>query len=224
MTLLCVSGVDSFIPELEHFIEKLFHGLFSKKKPLKSDSWIEIHKMKLMSTSSAEKNFPDEITWITWKTKQNLEIWPFLNLLLEKWVWQSCPKFVFWLHVVSGGTRIGQINRADQKLRGHSGKKLHRNQEIVVNEQPELWVNRDSWLRVQMCPFLEPNTNAQIVFFCHIYCAYLWTHVDAIVTASCAVSNRESRYPRRVPRGGRVTNKEIMSNYVWMILKCPIPR
>jgi len=65
MTLLCVCGVDSFIPELEHLIEKLFHGLFSKKKLLKSDSWIQIHEMKLRSTSSAEKNFADEITWIT---------------------------------------------------------------------------------------------------------------------------------------------------------------
>jgi len=71
MTLLCVCGVDSFIPALEHLIENPFHGLFSnkiffKKKPLiKSDSWIQIHEMKLRSTSSAEKNFPDEITWIT---------------------------------------------------------------------------------------------------------------------------------------------------------------
>ena len=65
MTLLCACGVDSFIPELEYLIEKLFHGLFSKKKPLKSDSWIQIHEMKLRSTSSAEKNFADEITWIT---------------------------------------------------------------------------------------------------------------------------------------------------------------
>ena len=31
------------------------------------------------STSSAEQNFPDEITWITWKRKQNLEIWLFLK-------------------------------------------------------------------------------------------------------------------------------------------------
>jgi len=84
MTLLCVYGVDSFIPEPEHLIEKLFHGLFSKKKPLKSDSWIQIHKMKLRSTSSAEENFPDEITWITWETKQDLEIWPFMKSLLEK--------------------------------------------------------------------------------------------------------------------------------------------
>jgi len=65
ITLLRVCGVDSFIPELEHWIEKLFHGFFSKKKPLKSDSWIQIHEMKLRSTSSAEKNLPDEITWIT---------------------------------------------------------------------------------------------------------------------------------------------------------------
>jgi len=40
--------------------------------------------MKLRSTSAAEKNFAGEITWITWKTKQDLEIWPFLNSLLEK--------------------------------------------------------------------------------------------------------------------------------------------
>jgi len=57
--------VDSFIPELEHLIENLFHGLFSKKKPLKSDSWIQIPELKLRSTSSAQENFADEITWIT---------------------------------------------------------------------------------------------------------------------------------------------------------------
>jgi len=45
--------------------------------------------MKLRSTSSADKNFPVEITWITWKTQPNLEIWPFLNALLQKWVWDS---------------------------------------------------------------------------------------------------------------------------------------
>jgi len=56
---------------------------------LKSDSWIQIHEMKLRSTSSAEKNFAHEITWITSKTKQNLEIWPFLKSLLEERVWES---------------------------------------------------------------------------------------------------------------------------------------
>jgi len=53
MTLLRVCGVDLFMPELEHLIENPFHGPFSKKKPLKSDSWIQIHEMKLSSTSSA---------------------------------------------------------------------------------------------------------------------------------------------------------------------------
>ena len=65
MTLLCICGVDSCIPELEHLIEKTFHGLSCKKKPLKSDLWIQIHELKLRSTSSAEKNFADDITWIT---------------------------------------------------------------------------------------------------------------------------------------------------------------
>jgi len=62
--------VDSFIPELEleHWIEKLFHGLFSKKKPLKSEGFVSrgfVVEMKLRRTSPAEQNFPDEITWIT---------------------------------------------------------------------------------------------------------------------------------------------------------------
>jgi hypothetical protein len=74
---------------LEHWMETICHGLFSKKKSLKSDSWIQIHEMKLRSTSSAEENFPDKITWITWK---NLEIWQFLKSILEKRVWESGPK------------------------------------------------------------------------------------------------------------------------------------
>jgi len=65
VTLLCVCGVDSFISELKHLIKKPFHGLFSKKMPLKSDSWIQIHELKLRSTSSAKINFAEEITWIT---------------------------------------------------------------------------------------------------------------------------------------------------------------
>ena len=32
---------------------------------------------------------------------------------------------------------------------------------------------------------------------CHIYCAQLCAHLCAIVIASCAVSNRQSRYPHR---------------------------
>jgi len=62
MTLLCVCGVDSFIPELEHLMQKRFHGLFSEKKPLKSRSWKIVYEMKLKSTSFAQQNFPEEIT------------------------------------------------------------------------------------------------------------------------------------------------------------------
>ena len=60
-----VCGVDSFIPELEHLIENPSHRLFSTKKPLQSDSWIQIHEMMLRSTFSAEENLLDEIIWIT---------------------------------------------------------------------------------------------------------------------------------------------------------------
>ena len=38
-----------------------------------------------------------------------------------------------------------------------------------------------------MCPILEPNINAQILFFCHIYCAHQCTRVATIVTSSCTV-------------------------------------
>jgi len=53
-----------------------------------------------------------------------------------------------------------------------------------------------------MCPFLKLITSAQIIYFCHVYCAHLCTHVHEIVTASCAVSDRE------YPRGGRGVGKK----------------
>jgi len=76
LTLLCVCGVDSFLPKLEHctFSRSLF-----QKEGFEIWGCSFVSELKLKSTSSAEKNFADEITWITWKTKQNLEIWPFLN-------------------------------------------------------------------------------------------------------------------------------------------------
>jgi len=36
LTFFCVCVVDSFLPELRTFVEKHFHGLFSKKKGSKS--------------------------------------------------------------------------------------------------------------------------------------------------------------------------------------------
>jgi len=44
-------------------------------------------------------------------------------------------------------------------------------------------------------PNPRTNTNAECLC-CQIYGAQLCVHMRAIVTASCAVSDRESRYPR----------------------------
>jgi len=52
-----------------------------------------------------------------------------------------------------------------------------------------------SWNQIQML---------KQYLFCHIYCAHLWTRVAAIVTASCAVSNREFIERTPPPRGGFV--------------------
>ena len=51
-----------------------------------------------------------------------------------------------------------------------------------------------------MCPILELTQMLKECFFCHTYCAHLLARVNAIVAASCAVSNRESRYPYRMSR------------------------
>jgi len=101
MTLLCVCGVESFIPELEHWIEKLFQSSWSilqkeafEIKFMDSDSW-NVMKWGWIQLPLQRKNFPDEITWITWitwKTKQNLQIWLFLKSLLEKWFLESGQK------------------------------------------------------------------------------------------------------------------------------------
>jgi len=56
-------------PQIRIFDRNFFYGLFSEQKPLKLRSWKIVHEMKLGSTSSAQKNFHDEITWMTWKTK-----------------------------------------------------------------------------------------------------------------------------------------------------------
>ena len=82
-------------PRIRTFVEKRFHVLVSKKKALKSRGFVSrgfVNWLKLRSTSSAEKNFSDEITWITWKMKQNLEIWLFLKSGLE------FELFCFWFY------------------------------------------------------------------------------------------------------------------------------
>ena len=58
MTLLCVCGVDSFIPELEHLMQKCFHGLFSKKKPLNLVLGKSFMKWSWSQLPSQSKTFP----------------------------------------------------------------------------------------------------------------------------------------------------------------------
>ena len=89
-TTLCLwSGFNH--PDLEYLIEKRFHGLFSKRKPLKSRSW-RIVPGKSFGKLLLEQNFPDEITGITWKTNKNLEKWPFLKSDSQFSLRESAPK------------------------------------------------------------------------------------------------------------------------------------
>jgi len=75
----CVFVEWIHFPRIRTFVEKCFHGLFSKKKGSKSGgvpSFMNWSWGQLLTLA-------DEITWITWKTEQILEIWPFLNSRLE---------------------------------------------------------------------------------------------------------------------------------------------
>jgi len=69
-------------------------------------------------------------------------------------------------------------------------------------------------LQAQSAIFQNPRTKykrSENVFLCHIYCAQLCAHLRKIVEASCAFSNRESRYPR-------CTDK-IVRLHTWFIFK-----
>ena len=93
----CVSIEWIHYPRIRTFVEKKIYCLFSKKKALKSGGFVSgcfVIEIKLRSTPCAEQNFPDEITWITWKAKQNLKIWPFLKSDLEISLWESGRKLV----------------------------------------------------------------------------------------------------------------------------------
>jgi len=68
-----------------------------------SDSWVEAEVNFLRREKLCRRYYLDylenraksnDITWITWKTEQNLEIWPFFNSLLEIWVWENVQKLI----------------------------------------------------------------------------------------------------------------------------------
>ena len=67
------------LPKSEHLIEKRFHGLFSEKETSGGTPGGFVSQTQLRQLSLASENIFDEITRITWKTKQNLETWSFLN-------------------------------------------------------------------------------------------------------------------------------------------------
>jgi len=46
-------------------------------------------------------------------------------------------------------------------LRGRSGKKIAQIEKLLRIEWSGLWMHRKSWLKVQMRPILQPNTNAE---------------------------------------------------------------
>ena len=75
-----------------------------------------VSELKLRSTSFAEKNFANEITWITWKTEQNLEIlkiWTHFSSfesgkVVEKLIRGRLPAWTNWLKSPHSGFRLGR--------------------------------------------------------------------------------------------------------------------
>jgi len=83
-------------------------------------------------------------------------------------------------------------------MRGHLEKKIAQKSRNSCYTSGGVWVHRDNWLGAQMGSVLEPNTNAQRMFFLsHLLCSSVFASVRDCYSFSCAVSNRESRYPRR---------------------------
>ena len=78
--LFCVCGMDSFYPpppRIRTFDQKKIFMFSFLRRKLSGALNLEIY---LRSTSSAQQKFLDEVTRNTWKTKQNLEIWPFRKI------------------------------------------------------------------------------------------------------------------------------------------------
>jgi len=89
----------------------------------------------------------------------------------------------------------------DERMKFHfkgtpgSMKKRHGNQKIShVERWLRAWAPRAWWKGAQIRVVLKPKPIAHKCLFCHIYCALLGTSWDAIVGASCAVSNRDLPY------------------------------
>ena len=95
-----------------------------------------------------------------------------------------------------------------KKMRGHSEKKnlrKSRNSCLVNGRSCGCIGTVDS--RPKCAYSWNQTKTLKDYLFCHIYCALLRSHVFAIVTASCTVSNRESWFPpARCVRHNKPTN------------------
>jgi len=89
--ILCLwSGFIS--PRIRTFVEKRFHGLFSKKKGSKSGGVPSFLNWSWGQLLPQRKTLPTRLLGLLDKKEQNLEIWPFLNSRLEMWVWECGRK------------------------------------------------------------------------------------------------------------------------------------
>ena len=114
-----------------------------------------------------------------------------------------------------------------QKMRDHIRKNLYGNQEILVKWTVGVWDHADSWLEAQMGSVLLKSIQTLKEYFsCHIYCAHLDTPWYQIVGFPRTVSNRESRYPRRVPVSS--LELELVSEGTWTrpdyLVNCDDPK
>jgi len=132
---------------------------------------------------------------------------------------RSCESCLMWLnesyqmwlvasHVSSAmeGTRTRPdylVNRADQQNWGAiQDKNLHKNREIAV-----VWgVRVDSWRK--WAHSWDQIQTLKVCLFCHMYCAHRCIRLYRTVTASCAVSNREFRYPASMC-------ERVATSYMW---------
>jgi len=84
-----------------------------------------------------------------------------------------------------------------KKMRGHLGKKIAQKSRnsCRVNGRGCACIGTVDSRRNFTQSYNQIQTLKECLC-CHIYCAHHWPRLAAIVTASCAVSNRESRYPQ----------------------------
>ena len=99
---------------------------------------------------------------------------------------------------VPGLGQITEITRQielTQKLRGHSGEKLYEHREIDATWTVGVWVPWAWWQIFTIVSQWNQIQTLKDCLCCYIYCVQLGTSWNAVVQASRAVSDIESRCP-----------------------------